>query len=168
MNASGPDRAPVSVLFVCLGNICRSPLAEGVFRHRVEQADLAAWFRIDSAGTGGWHVGDPPDPRSAAVAASRGVSLEGQRARRVAPEDFDRFDWIVAMDRSNLRDLARIRDGARATAAAELVLLRDFDPEPGDGEVPDPYYGGPDGFDRVFDLVDRSTAALLAHLDPTR
>ncbi|MBT8403490.1 MAG: low molecular weight phosphotyrosine protein phosphatase [Gemmatimonadetes bacterium] len=167
MNRPAPDPAPVSVLFVCLGNICRSPLAEGVFRHRVEQAELTAFFRIDSAGTGGWHVGDPPDPRSSATAASRGVSLDGQRARRVDPEDFGRFDWIVAMDRANLRDLERLR-GRIAGAAAELVLLRDFDPEPGDGEVPDPYYGGPDGFDRVFDLVDRSTAALLAHLDPTR
>jgi protein-tyrosine phosphatase len=160
------DDDRIGVLFVCLGNICRSPLAEGIFRHRVEQAELTAFFRIDSAGTGGWHVGDPPDPRSAAVAASRGVSLDGQRARRVDPEDFGRFDWIVAMDRSNLRDLERLRERA-ATASAELVLLRDFDPDPGDGEVPDPYYGGPDGFDQVFDLVDRSTEALLARLDPT-
>ena len=167
MSTSNPDSTPVAVLFVCLGNICRSPLAEGIFRHRVAQAELAAFFDIDSAGTGGWHVGDPPDPRSSAVAASRGVSLDGQRARRIDPKDFDRFDWIVAMDRSNLRDLERLRERAVATKA-ELVLLRDFDPEPGDGEVPDPYYGGPDGFDRVFDLVDRSTEALLAHLDPTR
>jgi protein-tyrosine phosphatase len=162
MTASS-DRA-TAVLFVCLGNICRSPLAEGVFRHRVDEAGRADDFLIDSAGTGGWHVGDPPDPRSTAVAASRGVSLAGQRARRVKLEDFDRFDWIVAMDRANLRDLERLRDQAGGSDA-QLVLLRDFDPEPGDGEVPDPYYGGPDGFDRVFDLVDRSTRALLEHLE---
>ena len=166
MNASA--HAPqVSVLFVCLGNICRSPLAEGALRHRAEEAGLAAMMRIDSAGTGGWHVGDPPDPRSTAVAASRGVSLQGQRARRFDPDDFARFDWIVAMDRSNLRELERTRERAGG-GPANLVLLRDFDPDPGDGEVPDPYYGGPDGFDLVFDMVDRSVQALLEHLDPNR
>lgn len=121
-------------------------------------------YRIDSAGTGGWHVGDPPDPRSRAVAEARGVSLEGQSARRVEDSDFDDFDLIVAMDRSNLRDLER---AAAPGGRARLVLLRDFDPEPGDGEVPDPYYGGPDGFDRAFDLVDRCCARLLESLlDP--
>lgn len=151
-----------SILFVCLGNICRSPLAEGVFRHRAEEAGLGDRFEIDSAGTGGWHVGNPPDPRSAAVAETNGVSLAGQAARRVAPDDFDRFDWIVAMDRANARDLEAI-GGSRA-GRARIVLLRDFDPEPGDGEVPDPYYGGPGGFDEVFAMVDRSCAALLDHL----
>ena len=157
MTAMPPDPRR-SILFVCLGNICRSPLAEGVFRHRVAEAGLQDRFRIASAGTGGWHVGDPPDPRSRAVAEARGVSLEGQTAQRVSPSDFDDFDLIVAMDRSNLSDLQRSAGGDRR---ASLVLLRDYDPEPGDGEVPDPYYGGPGGFDRVFDMVDRCCARLL-------
>jgi len=150
-----------SILFVCLGNICRSPLAEGVFRHRVEEAGLEGQFRIVSAGTGGWHVGDPPDPRSCAVAEARGVSLEGQTGRQIAPSDFDDFDLIVAMDRSNLSDLRRM---AGADRHARLVLLREYDREPGDGEVPDPYYGGPGGFDRVFEMVDRCCEQLLETL----
>ena len=157
MTPTSPDSRR-SILFVCLGNICRSPLAEGVFRHRVAEAGLEDRFRIASAGTGGWHVGDPPDPRSRAVAEARGVSLDGQTAQRVSPADFDDFDLIVAMDRSNLSDLQRSAGGDRR---ASLVLLRDYDPEPGDGEVPDPYYGGPGGFDRVFDMVDRCCARLL-------
>ncbi len=160
MTAMPPDPRR-SILFVCLGNICRSPLAEGVFRHRVAEAGLQDRFRIASAGTGGWHVGDPPDPRSRAVAEARGVSLEGQTAQRVSPSDFDDFDLIVAMDRSNLTDLQRSAGEGRR---ARIVLLRDYDPDPGDGEVPDPYYGGPGGFDRVFDMVDRCCAELLDSL----
>lgn len=161
MTTSHSDSRPFSILFVCLGNICRSPLAEGVFRHRVIEAGLDGDLRVESAGTGGWHVGDPPDPRSVDVARRNGVSLDGQSAQRVRAEDFSEFDMIVAMDRSNFTDLRRIApEGSRA----ELVLLRDFDPEPGDGEVPDPYYGGPDGFDRVFDMIDRSCAALVQHV----
>lgn len=162
MDSSPLPPDTVSVLFVCLGNICRSPLAEGVFRHRVESAGLQDRIHIDSAGTGGWHVGEPPDPRSRDVAAAHGVSLEGQSARRVAPGDFRTWDWIVAMDRSNLDDLVRLRE--RHGGDASVVLLRDFDPDPGDGEVPDPYYGGPGGFDRVFEMVDRSCAALLERI----
>lgn len=157
-----------SVLFVCLGNICRSPLAEGVFRHRVNEGGLRDRFEIDSAGTGGWHVGNPPDPRSRAVAEANGLSLDGQAARRVSPDDFDRFDWIVAMDRSNARDLEALRgegDTPLQRRRARIVLLRDFDPEPGDGQVPDPYYGGPGGFDDVYAMIDRSCAGLLEHLD---
>lgn len=154
---------PTSILFVCLGNICRSPLAEGVFRHQVGDAGLDDRFEIDSAGTGGWHVGNPPDPRSSAVALQHGVSLAGQAARQVTADDFDHFDWIVAMDRSNLRDLEAIcGSGDRR---ARLVLLRDFDPEPEGGEVPDPYYGGPGGFDRVYAMVERSCAALLVQIE---
>ena len=120
-------------------------------------------MRIDSAGTGGWHVGDPPDPRSTAVAASRGVSLQGQRARRFDPDDFARFDWIVAMDRSNLRELERTRERAGG-GPANLVLLRDFDPDPGDGEVPDPYYGGTHGFENVFKMLDEACDKIAARL----
>ncbi len=146
-----------SVLFVCLGNICRSPLAEGVFLHLVTEAGAAERITVDSAGTGAWHVGERPDPRSLEVAARHGVHLPGH-ARRVTSDDFRRFDRIVAMDRSNLRNLEALRPDGVATP---LELLRDHDPEPGDGEVPDPYYGGEDGFERVYAMVRRSCEALL-------
>ena len=150
------------VLFVCLGNICRSPLAEGVFRHLVEEAGLGDAIEIDSAGTGGWHTGEAPDPRSQEVAERHGVSLAGQAARRVVDEDFARFDWIVAMDEENERDLlARRPDDARA----RVVRLRDYDPD-GPGDVPDPYYGGPRGFDLVYAMVERSARELLDEVSP--
>jgi protein-tyrosine phosphatase len=152
------------VLFVCLGNICRSPLAEGVFRHLVRDKDVAEHYEIDSAGTGGWHVGERPDRRSAEVARRNGVALDGE-ARQVVPEDFERFDWIIAMDRSNLRDLESMR---RRQDRAKLQLLRDFDPEPGNRDVPDPYYGGPDGFEKVYAMVHRSSTALLDRLEEER
>jgi protein-tyrosine phosphatase len=160
---TGED-APVAVLFVCLGNICRSPLAEGVFRSLVRERGLEDRFLIESAGTGAWHVDQPPDPRSVDIARRHGVSLDGQRARQVRPDDFARFDYVVAMDRANLRALERLRDQAGQNDRASVVLLRDHDPEPGDGEVPDPYYGGPHGFDDVFDMVRRSAEALLDEL----
>ncbi len=152
-----------SVLFVCLGNICRSPLAEGVFRHLVRERGLEDAYRVDSAGTGAWHAGEGPDPRSVDVAQRNGVRLEG-RARQVTPADFRDFDVVVAMDRENLRSLESLvgDEGAR------IHLLRDFDPEPGDGEVPDPYYGGPGGFDRVYAMVRRSCEALLDELEHAR
>lgn len=145
------------VLFVCLGNICRSPLAEGVFRHLVAEAGLEDGIEIDSAGTGGWHVGEAPDPRSQEIAARHGVSLDGQSARRVTPEDFEYFDWVVAMDAENESELHR---RAPADARARIVRLRDFDPD-GAGDVPDPYYGGPQGFDVVYAMVERSARAFL-------
>jgi protein-tyrosine phosphatase len=152
------DREGVSVLFVCLGNICRSPMAEGVFRHRAREAG-AEDLRVDSAGTGAWHAGEPPDPRSVAVARRHGVILEG-RARQVEALDFQRFTLIVAMDADNLRELERQR--AVVGGGAELRLLREWDPEAGaEREVPDPYYGGTDGFLTVFEMVDRSCRALL-------
>jgi protein-tyrosine phosphatase len=157
--------ARTSVLFVCLGNICRSPLAEGVFRHLVRERGLSAAYEIDSAGTGSWHVGEPADRRSAEVARRNGVALEGV-AREVSTGDFDRFDWIIAMDRENLENLEALR--GRKAGRARLRLLRDFDPDPGDGEVPDPYYGGPAGFDHVFTLVKRSAGALLDRLEEER
>lgn len=119
-------------------------------------------IRIDSAGTGDWHVGEPPDPRSREVAARHGVSLDGQRARTVEPADLREFDLVVAMDRSNLENLRAL--AVRHEGSARLVLLRDFDPEPGDGEVPDPYYGGDGGFDRVFAMVHRACRTLLEEL----
>lgn len=152
----------ISVLFVCLGNICRSPLAEGVFRHLLDEEGLADRFYVDSAGTGGWHVGESPDHRSMRSAATHGVTLTGH-SRQIQPEDFHRFDYIVAMDQSNLTHLQQYREGVGGEAA--LYLLREFDPEGGPGaEVPDPYYGGPNGFEEVFEMVDRSSRALLAHI----
>jgi len=158
-----PANSEISVLFVCLGNICRSPLAEGVFRHLVIARGMENRFRIESAGTGAWHVGEPPDDRSADVARRHGVTLDGQLARRVRSSDFIEFDHLVAMDLENLRALEGLRD--ETDGSAILSLLRDYDPEPGDGEVPDPYYGGPGGFDRVFEMIRRSAEALLDHLE---
>ena len=148
------------MLFVCLGNICRSPLAEGVFRHLARDRGVGNRFDIDSAGTGAWHAGEPPDRRSAAVAAANGIALEGT-ARKVRPDDFERFDYILAMDGENLRDLKQLSE--RTPGSAELRLLRDYDPEGGE-DVPDPYYGGPGGFDTVYAMVRRSCEALLDDL----
>ena len=152
----------VSVLFVCLGNICRSPLGEGILAHRLEEEDLSNRVRVDSAGTGAWHQGDPPDPRSSEVAMRHGIALRG-RARLVSVEDFHEFDYIFAMDRTNLRDLRHLE--SQGEGGALLTLFREFDPhQDGDLDVPDPYYGGPDGFDLMFDMVDRTCAAFIEHL----
>lgn len=151
------------ILFVCLGNICRSPTAEGVMRHLVEEAGVADAFVLDSAGTGGWHIGDPPDPRSREAARRRGIVVAGA-ARQVSAADFCDFDLILAMDRANLRDL---RAAAPPDATAEVRLLREYDENSvggGDLDVPDPYYGGPDGFDDVLDLVDAACRGVLAEL----
>ena len=155
---------PTRVLFVCLGNICRSPLAEGVFLHLVREAGLADRFEVDSAGTGSWHIGERPDARSVAVARRHGVELPS-RARQVTPSDLDHFDHVIAMDRENLRDLKLM---ARPGAKARIRLLRDHDPEGDGADVPDPYYGGPAGFDLVYEMVHRSCAALLDSLTDER
>ncbi|MEE9103443.1 MULTISPECIES: low molecular weight protein-tyrosine-phosphatase [Pseudomonas] len=147
----------MKVLFVCLGNICRSPTAEGVFRHKVREAGLEDRIEIDSAGTGDWHVGKAPDARTRAAALRRGYDLSSLRARQVSAADFSRYDLILAMDHANLRDLKRLRAG---TGTAELDLfLRRFDLEI--DEVPDPYYGGDDGFEQVLDLVEQACDGLL-------
>jgi len=149
------------VLFVCLGNICRSPLAEGVFAHMVKQEGLSDRFHVDSAGTGAWHAGERPDPRSIRVAADHGVELPGQ-ARQVTPDDLLRFDWVVPMDRDNQAELERLAKVHGGTA--RIRLLRSFDAEADGDEVPDPYYGGPGGFDRVYDMVHAACAGLLDEL----
>jgi protein-tyrosine phosphatase len=154
----------VRVLFVCLGNICRSPTAEAVMARLVVDAGLDAQIELDSAGTGAWHVGSPPDERATAAAARRGIPTRGL-ARQVTAEDFATFDLVVAMDRENLRDLRGVAPSAEA--AARVRLLREFDPASdgaADLDVPDPYYGGPDGFGRVLDLVEAACAGLLAEL----
>jgi protein-tyrosine phosphatase len=152
----------IGVLFVCLGNICRSPLAEGVFRDLVEREELGDRFRIDSAGTSDYHIGDAPDRRTVAEARSRGLELD-HAARQMKDADLDRFDYIIAMDASNLGRIERL--ARRAPRSAELHLLRAFDPEAGDDlEVPDPYFGGTDGFANVQDMVERACAGLLRHI----
>jgi protein-tyrosine phosphatase len=151
----------VRVLFVCLGNICRSPTAEGVMRTLVLEAGLAGTIQVESAGTGSWHVGSPPDPRASAAARSRGIALEGA-ARQVREEDFKDFDLVVAMDSSNLRELRGLASGEEERS--KVRLLREFDPASAGAEdldVPDPYYGAPGGFDEVLDLVQAACQGLL-------
>jgi protein-tyrosine phosphatase len=153
------------ILFVCLGNICRSPTAEGVMRELILREGLAEEFELDSAGTGGWHVGSAPDERATAAAARRGIVLEGA-ARRVRDEDFDEFDLILAMDSSNFDDL-RAFAGEDPSRRAQVRLLREFDAasaELGELDVPDPYYGAGDGFEHVLDLVQAACAGLLAQI----
>ena len=151
---------PISILFVCLGNICRSPLAEAVFSALAARRGLADRFLADSAGTASYHEGDPPDPRSVEVAESRGVRMAG-RARQVSPGDLERFDYVVAMDRSNARSLERLRRERAGGDGAQIVLMRDYDPEPGDPDVPDPYYGARAGFERVYEILERSCNCML-------
>jgi protein-tyrosine phosphatase len=152
----------LSVLFVCLGNICRSPLAEGVFRHLVIEAGLGNSFHIDSAGTSSYHIGDAPDQRTSAVALGRGIRLSGA-ARQLTPDDLLRFDHVLVMDEENHEAVQRLARG-RATRA-QVHLLREFDEDAaGDLAVPDPYYGGARGFENVHDIVERSCRSLLDHL----
>ena len=154
------DVAKPSVLFVCLGNICRSPLAEGVMRARSATAGLPLF--VDSAGTGDWHIGRPPDPRSIAVARAAGIDISGRRARQVTARDFLEFSHMVAMDRSNMADLRRL---SPAGSEAALSLLLDHTGcAPGDRDVPDPYYGGPEGFEHCLALVEAGIAGLIERL----
>ena len=149
------------ILFVCLGNICRSPTAEGVMRALVAQAGLEHSIELDSAGTGSWHVGDPPDARASAAARARGIELAGA-AREVRASDFERFDLLLAMDRANLAQLRRLAPDEQARA--RVRLLREFDPASAgreDLDVPDPYYGAAGGFAEVLELVQAACAGLL-------
>lgn len=160
----------VNVLFVCLGNICRSPAAEGTFRALVEREGLDGRISCDSAGTGSWHIGDPPDPRMRAAAKRRGIDLDALRGRQVTAADFETFDYVVAMDGENLANLKAICPPGRE---AKLARFLDFAPELGRHDVPDPYYGGASGFETVLDLVEAASKGLLAdirrrHLDGPR
>jgi len=152
---------PISVCFVCLGNICRSPTAEGVMRHLVARAQLGSKIEISSAGTAGYHTGELPDRRSRAAALERGIELQS-RARQFAAADWDRFDYVLAMDGENFDALAA---QAPRAARSRLRMLREFDPESEPrSDVPDPYYGGADGFEHVLDLCEAACAGLLEHI----
>ncbi|MBF6057269.1 low molecular weight protein-tyrosine-phosphatase [Thiomicrorhabdus heinhorstiae] len=151
----------VSVLFVCLGNICRSPTAHGVFRKMVKDEGLDKLIEIDSAGTAAYHVGNPPDKRSTQVAFTRGIHMSDLRARQVDFGDFYQYDYILAMDVSNYHNLLEMApDEYREKVQLFLDYSREFDEK----EVPDPYYGGPQGFDHVFDLVESASKGLLEHV----
>lgn len=146
------------ILMVCLGNICRSPLAHGILEHKVKALGLN--WDIDSAGTGGWHAGELPDPRSIDIARSKGIDITNQRARQFKQNDFDEFDVIYAMDASNFNDINRL---ARTEEEKEKVIMILNESYPGENRrVPDPYYGGPDGFANVFNLLNEATNKILA------
>ena len=156
-------KTTVSVLFVCMGNICRSPTAQGVFERLVTEADLSDQVHADSAGTYAYHVGEVPDKRATEAAQRRGVDLTTQRARRVSPEDFEGFDYVLAMDSSNYDDMLAI---CQPEHASKLRLFLEFAPGLGIEEVPDPYYGGVTGFERVLDLIEEAADGLLADIRP--
>ncbi|WP_020210364.1 low molecular weight protein-tyrosine-phosphatase [Gilvimarinus chinensis] len=158
---------PVKVLFVCLGNICRSPTAEGLFRAELAKQQLVDEVATDSAGTAAWHVGKAPDTRAIAAAAERGINISSLRARQVDAADFEAFDYVLAMDESNLMDLKALRP---AHYTGTLALFLDFAADAAEREVPDPYYGGAEGFEHVLDLVEQASVGLLEdirkrHLD---
>jgi protein-tyrosine phosphatase len=144
---------PLRLLFVCSGNICRSPSAEAVMRRLVDEAGLGSDIAVDSAGTGDWHVGELPDPRAVAAASARGLTVDGV-ARQIAPTDFDQFDLVLAVDDENLHRLRRITPPGAADRVRKLA----------GHDIPDPYYGGPDGFDLVLDLLEKDCRALLDEL----
>lgn len=153
--------AQVKVLFVCMGNICRSPTAQGVFEHLVQQAGLQERIFIDSAGTHAYHIGEAPDQRSQAAALGRGVDLSTQRARKVEKNDFDVFDYILAMDKSNLSELLQM---AGQPNPRNVQLFMQFAERWQQEEVPDPYYGGVRGFEQVLDMVEDAAAGLLTYI----
>lgn len=153
------------VLFVCLGNICRSPTAEAVFRGLAKKEGVLDQLVIDSAGTSGYHIGEPPDARAALVARERGYDMSQLLGRQVSPDDFAAFDYILAMDRANLRDLRR---QCPAAFQDRIRLFLSYSETFSEDEVPDPYYGGPEGFDRVFDMVEDASVGLLKAIKAAR
>lgn len=149
------------ICFVCLGNICRSPTAEGVFQHLINERDLENYFEVDSAGTSAYHVGESANSKSQRTAQKHGITLHS-KARQFDASDLDYYDLILAMDDENLENVRQMANGNHED---KIGLMRDFDPNPGDGEVPDPYYGGPEGFENVFQIVKRSCKNLLDELE---
>lgn len=151
----------VGVIFICMGNICRSPTAEAVFRHYVEQEGLSDVIHIDSAGTHDYHIGEAPDGRTQRAASQRGYDMSALRGRQVAAGDFARFDYVLAMDEANLSILQRLRP---RDAESHLGLFLEFAEKHDEREVPDPYYGGAQGFEHVLDLVEDTAGGLLRHI----
>jgi protein-tyrosine phosphatase len=156
---NSPSSKTTRVLMVCLGNICRSPTAEAMLRKKVHEAGLDDRIEVDSAGTADYHVDSPPDRRAVAHGEKRGLKMNHLRGRQIGREDFDRFDFILAMDEDNLANLERIRP---AGARAKLALLMSYAPQAGAHEVPDPYYGGADGFENVLDLAESAADGFIA------
>lgn len=152
------------ILFVCMGNICRSPTAEGVVNNIIINKGIGDLIKVDSAGTHGYHIGEPPDPRTCEAALRRGIDLSGYRARKVVPEDFQRFDLLLAMDRDNLALLQR---GARPEYQAKLGLFMNYASRFDAEEVPDPYYGGEQGFELVLDMIEDAGQGLIRALQRT-
>ncbi len=150
------------ILLVCMGNICRSPMAEGVLRRALEERGLLGEVELDSAGTGSWHVGEPPDPRAQAAIGERGIDISMLRGRQVRMSDFEQYDLIVAMDRDNVAELL---DRAPPGTERKIRLYLDFAPEVPQQEVPDPYYGGREGFERVLDLLEKGAKGLVNHVE---
>lgn len=163
-----PEVTPekLSVLFVCMGNICRSPTAEAVFRAKVAEAGLSDRVEVDSAGTHAYHVGDPPDPRSVNAAAARGYDLTDLRGRQLSTYDAERFDYVLVMDRGNYNRTVRLFGGAEPADGqrASVRMFLDFAPDVREVEVPDPYVGGAEGFERVLDLIEAAADGLLAEV----
>lgn len=154
--------AQQSVLFICLGNICRSPMAEAIFTSKVKERGLESLISVDSAGTGNWHVGEVPDSRTISTLAKHGIAWVS-RARQVKPSDFTEFDYVVAMDQANEADLV----SWKGSDPDRVSLMMDWAAEVGE-EVPDPYYGGLDGFDKIFEMLDRAADGLLNHIVSNR
>lgn len=153
---------PLRLLVVCLGNICRSPMAEGALRARIAAAGLGRRVVIDSAGTGDWHVGNPPDPRSIRTAKGHGVDIADLRGRQLSRADFDRFDWLLCADRSNLHDVQAL--ASDAAARDKVALLLDWAGVKAGGEIPDPYTGGARHFEQVWEMLDRAASGVLARI----
>ena len=153
---------PYRICFVCLGNICRSPTAEGIFQHKVKERGLGLFFYVDSAGTGAYHVGEKANATSRSIAESHGVPLLS-RARQFDSDDFNEFDLILAMDTSNYANILTLKSG---TTTAQVEMMRRFDPQRTSDDVPDPYYGGLNGFENVFSILERSSEELLNQLAP--
>ena len=148
----------IKVLFVCLGNICRSPLAMNLFRHAVKERNLTSYFEIDSCGTSDYHIGDSPDSRTIANASKNGLHIE-HKARQLVSEDLERFDYVIAMDKSNLQNILKLDPSGRHRD--KIHLMRDFDPIEKGTEVPDPFFGGDEGFQNVFQILKRSVNHFL-------
>ena len=161
----GSVKPDMSILFVCLGNICRSPLAEGIFTQMIRDAGLTGHVTVDSAGTGAWHADESPDPRSVETAARNGVDISGQRARQLVPDDYDRFDLLLAMDRSNEQTLKARAPSPAARGRVFLFLDHTLGSR---ADVPDPYYGGPGGFDSVYGMLREGCAVLVSRIAADR